>query len=90
MDQLTAYCGVNCAACPDYTGGVCASCQLSEWTEDNVCMPVKCCREKDIACCAFCESFPCGGMAEFYEESESHREAYKRMCALRAGQADPF
>ncbi len=83
MKDLIAYCGVDCAACPDYTGEKCPSCRGTEWTEENVCMPVKCCREKGIEACAFCGGFPCRDMAEFYEESDSHRAAPERMRALR-------
>lgn len=37
-----------------------------------------------IACCGIdCDAFPCADMAAFYEESEGHREAYRRMRALR-------
>ena len=83
MDNSIAYCGVDCAACPDYSKGICPSCRQTEWKEDDLCMPVKCCREKSIDVCAFCDGFPCESMAEFYEESDGHRDAYRRMCAMR-------
>ena len=78
-----AYCGVDCSVCPDYLNGTCVSCRQTVWKEDDICMPVRCCREKGIEFCAFCSDFPCGDMAEFYEESDGHREAYRRMRAMR-------
>ena len=83
MEQTIAYCGVDCAACADYKTGVCPSCRQTDWGDDP-CMPVACCRKKGIDCCALCSGFPCADMAEFYEESDSHREAYRRMLAIRA------
>ena len=83
MENRIAYCGVNCAACPDFESGVCPSCRRTDWGDDP-CMPVRCCREKEIEACAYCGGFPCADMAEFYEESDSHRAAYRRMAALRA------
>lgn len=74
-----AYCGVDCSACSDFVNGKCPGCRQSEWTEENICLPVKCCREKQIACCGECMQFPCEVMKDFYEESEGHRKAYKRM-----------
>ena len=73
------YCGVDCAACPDLLEKKCPGCRQSLWPEGDPCPPVACCREKSIACCGECESFPCGMMAEFYEESEGHRLALERM-----------
>ena len=81
INELIAYCGVDCSACPDYQNGVCPSCRRTEWTADDICMPVKCCREKSIRFCGNCTDFPCGDMKEFYRESESHAEAYRRMLA---------
>ena len=51
---------------------------------ENICMPVKCCKEKGIDFCAFCNNFPCDDMADFYEESKSHKEAYHRMVSMNA------
>lgn len=83
MKQEIAYCGVDCSACPDYVNKKCPSCRLTQWKDDDICLPVKCCRDKGIACCAFCGGFPCKDMADFYGESDSHREAYRRMLAVR-------
>ena len=83
MDTKIAYCGVDCSVCPDYLNNVCPSCRLTQWEDGDECMPVKCCREKGIDVCAFCAEFPCGSMAEFYMESESHKAAYRRMLAMR-------
>lgn len=82
-DGSIAYCGVDCSACADYLGGVCPSCRRTEWTADDICLPVKCCREKGIDACGYCAGFPCGDMKEFYEESDSHRLACQRMCSLK-------
>ena len=73
------YCGVDCAVCADFTQGQCPSCRITRWTEDDLCHPVRCCREKGIEICGQCDGFPCGLMAEFYEESHSHRQAGNRM-----------
>lgn len=82
MDQdLIAYCGVDCSVCADYTSKACPGCRQTQWPEDDACMPVACCRGKGISLCGACEVFPCSDMAEFYQESESHREAYRRMAA---------
>ncbi len=84
MDHRIAYCGVDCFACPDYQTGVCPACKRTPWTEDDICMPVKCCREKGIEFCGQCGGFPCGDMREFYAESEGHAAAYQRMLAMRS------
>ena len=78
--DLLGYCGVDCSACSDYAQGKCPSCRDSQWVGDDICPPVRCCREKGIAVCGQCEGFPCRMMAEFYEESDSHRQAGRRMC----------
>lgn len=82
IDRMIAYCGVNCAPCPDDASGKCPGCRNSEWGGDP-CMPVACCREKGIDFCGQCDGFACANMAEFYTESEGHREAYQRMLAMR-------
>ena len=30
-----AFCGVDCAACSDYTEGKCPGCRRTEWPEDD-------------------------------------------------------
>ena len=82
IDRMIAYCGVNCAQCPDDTSGKCPGCRNSEWGGDP-CMPVACCQRKGIEACGQCGEFPCESMAEFYTESEGHREAYQRMLVMR-------
>ena len=83
------YCGVDCAACPDYMTGRCPDCRKSGWPDADPCMPIACCREKGIGCCGQCDVFPCENMAGFYEESEGHRAAYARMKALREERSAP-
>ena len=85
MENLESigYCGVDCAVCPDFTGGVCPGCRKSTWPDGDACPPIPCCQEKGIDLCGRCPRFPCAMMAEFYEESDGHREAYRRMCLLR-------
>ncbi len=88
MENMIAYCGVNCAECPDYRNKVCPSCKKTQWKEDDICMPVKCCREKKIEFCAQCDTFPCADMKEFYEESEGHKQAYCLMCSMREDEVE--
>ena len=76
---LLAYCGVDCSVCQDYIGGKCPGCRESDWSGGDACLPVGCCREKGIECCGECSDFPCADIAKFYEESDSHREAGRRM-----------
>ena len=82
MAPMLAYCGVDCAACADYLDKRCPSCRWTDWRDDP-CMPVRCCREKGIECCAFCGVVPFESSAEVYAESEGHRAAFRRMRALR-------
>ncbi|MCR4722264.1 MAG: DUF3795 domain-containing protein [Eubacteriales bacterium] len=81
-ESLIAYCGVDCSECVDFKVNKCPSCRLTAWKEDDICMPVKCCREKGIEFCSECHKFPCEIMKEFYEESDSHREALSRMIRM--------
>jgi len=81
--QHLGYCGVDCSACPDHLDGKCPDCRHSQWPDGDPCAPVACCGQRAIACCGQCEDFPCAMMAEFYGESDGHRAALERMCALR-------
>lgn len=74
-----AYCGVDCSACPDHSGGKCPGCRKTVWDEGDECMPIACCKKRGISCCGECGDFPCPDMDEFYGESDSHRLAYARM-----------
>ena len=76
MDHI-AFCGVDCAVCPDFLEKKCPDCRHSEWPDGDPCGT-----NRGICCCGACETFPCPMMAEFYEESESHRRAYARMKAV--------
>lgn len=80
--DLIAYCGVDCGACEDYVNGKCPSCRKTDWKEDDICLPVRCCREKGIDHCGMCSEFPCRDMEAFYNESDSHIDAYLRMCEM--------
>ena len=81
--ELIAYCGVDCETCNDYINEVCPSCKATKWDKDNICMPVKCCRDKKIDFCGLCEVFPCKDMKDFYEESKSHQDAYIKMMDIK-------
>jgi hypothetical protein len=84
LNELIAFCGVDCGACPDYSEQKCPGCRRTEWPADDPCPPVACCGKRGIAVCGQCEDFPCQMMREFYEESDSHRAAYARMLELNA------
>ena len=77
------FCGVDCSACPDLQNGKCPGCRESVWPEGDACPPVACCGEKTISCCGLCPDFPCKMMRDFYGESDSHEEAFRRMRDLR-------
>ncbi|MBQ3848816.1 MAG: GNAT family N-acetyltransferase [Clostridia bacterium] len=79
-NDLIAYCGVDCSSCPDLETNKCPGCRQTEWTESDTCMPVECCRKRNISCCGECDVFPCPDMREFYRESEGHKRAYMLMC----------
>ena len=81
--EILGFCGVDCSGCSDFALGKCPSCRKTEWTEDDICRPVQCCREKEIDLCGQCAGFPCGMMAEFYEESDSHSQAGERMRKIK-------
>ena len=78
----TAFCGVDCAACPDRVQGGCPGCRQTVWEEGGACLPVACCRERGIDFCGECPDFPCAEMRDFYRESESHARAGAAMAAL--------
>jgi hypothetical protein len=82
-NNLLAYCGVDCAACGDYSGGKCPGCRQTDWSEGDACMPIECCRRRAITFCGECPDFPCAEMRDFYQESESHARAYDRMLPLK-------
>lgn len=82
QDEYIAYCGVNCLECTDYENRKCPGCRQTDWQENDMCLPVKCCRKQDIFACGNCSGFPCEDMQEFYRESESHRQAYQRMRGI--------
>ena len=84
MNDPIAYCGVDCAACHDFTSGKCPGCRKTQWDAGDECMPVACCRERHIAYCGECGEFPCADMADFYKESESHEKAHALMEKIRA------
>lgn len=83
MNEFTAYCGVDCSACPDLSAGKCPGCGRTQWREGDECMPVACCRRRGIDFCGKCPEFPCADMKDFYEESDGHRAAYSLMLGMR-------
>lgn len=83
MDNYIAYCGVDCSVCCDLKEGKCPGCRQTVWKKDDICMPVKCCREKNISCCGECTFFACEDMKDFYNESESHKKAYELMHLIK-------
>lgn len=80
-----AFCGVNCAECPDRASGKCPGCRNAEWAEGEECMPSACCRKNGILFCGGCGDFPCPEMKAFYEESDSHRIAGAVMKRMSLG-----
>ena len=86
-NDMIAFCGVDCTACPDYMSRECSGCRQIEWKEGDECLPVGCCREKGISSCGECPVFPCEDMKEFYKESESHEKAYSLMLSCRNGKS---
>ena len=78
-----AFCGVDCGACSDYAKGICPGCRASAHTSSEDCMAVICCEGRGIAFCSECAEFPCENMLAFFEETDSHREAYARLKAMR-------
>ena len=83
LNELIAFCGVDCSACSDLTSGKCPGCRKTEWPEGDACMPVECCGKRGISCCGECAGFPCPDMAEFYKESESHERAFELMRSIK-------
>ena len=77
--KLIGFCGVDCSVCSDYTNNVCTGCRASAHTGTEVCMAVACCEDKNIDFCSGCKQFPCDSMKAFFDESDSHREAYVRL-----------
>lgn len=86
--SMIAYCGVDCAVCTDYKTNKCPGCRKSVWPDGNPCMPVACCERRGISLCGQCAEFPCAEMKAFYEESESHKKAYRLMCEIRSGEQE--
>ena len=78
-----AYCGVDCSACSDLANGKCPGCRNTDWQAGDMCLPVECCRKREISCCGECDAFPCADMKAFYAESASHGKAYEMMVKLR-------
>ena len=78
------YCGVDCLQCVDYKKTKCPGCK--EAIELGApCNCVICNLQKKIEYCNECLTFPCEMMKEFYQESKSHKEAYKRMLEMKEG-----
>jgi len=56
-----AFCGDYCGKCPNYPEK-CHGCVPSDHMD---CYFVKCCLEKGIEHCGFCEDFPCKKLSDF-------------------------
>ena len=82
-NERIAYCGVSCEECSDYTQNKCPGCRQTDWSDGDECMPAACCRKQGISACGQCPAFPCADMKDFYQESESHQEAFERMKAMQ-------
>ena len=80
--DLIGFCGVDCSACPDYVNYKCPGCRASVGLSDEECMAAQCCMDKNILICGQCNDYPCDDMKEFFEETEGHREAKKRIDVL--------
>ena len=83
LNDRIAYCGVDCAACVDFLESKCPGCRRTEWKEDDICLPVECCRRQGITFCGKCPTFPCDDMKAFYEESESHKKAFELIKKMK-------
>ena len=51
LNEMIAYCGVDCAACADLSENKCPGCRQTDWKDGDVCMPVACCRRREISVC---------------------------------------
>ena len=61
VDVLAGFCGDYCGKCPNYPGS-CNGCVASEHMD---CHFLRCCLERGIEHCGFCEEFPCLRLREF-------------------------
>lgn len=61
------FCGDYCGKCPNYSDK-CSGC-IPSLHED--CYFVKCCLEKGIEHCGFCNDFPCKKLSEFVPDDRS-------------------
>lgn len=57
--NAVAYCGLACCLCSE--NQTCAGCQDGGCESHAWCKNYACCREKGLAGCWECESFPCAG-----------------------------
>ena len=80
--DLVGFCGVDCSSCPDYLNFKCPGCRASAGMSDEDCMVAQCCMDRNILVCSQCSDFPCDDMKDFFEESESHRQAEKRLKVI--------
>ena len=80
--DLIGFCGVDCSSCPDYVNYKCPGCRASVGLSDEECMAAQCCMDKNILICGQCKDYPCDDMKEFFEETDGHREAKKRIGVL--------
>ena len=86
MNEMIAFCGVDCAQCTDYLSSKCPGCRESIGEGENMCNAVRCCISREIDCCGQCGNFPCDDMMAFFEETLSHKEAGIRMRQVHENQ----
>ncbi|WP_170215566.1 DUF3795 domain-containing protein [Mesoaciditoga lauensis] len=54
--ELVAPCGIYCGGCRNYILGNCKGCKDATTTK---CRIYKCCKERGMEFCGYCELFPC-------------------------------
>ncbi|MBR6472310.1 MAG: DUF1653 domain-containing protein [Firmicutes bacterium] len=80
--EFIGFCGVDCSACPDFLNSKCPGCRQSIGLNDEECMAAQCCMDRGILICGQCKDYPCEDMKDFFEESDGHREARKRIDVI--------
>jgi hypothetical protein len=81
------YCGLYCAACPDYRDSKCHGCK-SDNLKEGLCMNCNlksCAREKGVEFCFECTDYPCRKLEEFKTDKHCpyHTEVYDYMDTIK-------